>query len=207
MFRSALGIVALSVISTLSWAEPEQPVQEKAQTLGNPCTLIKAGAFAPWGYGEKPRTQPSSRPVKKEVMGSPGDFRSAVCNYSSVKGKGNNHRKAAFLVLETFGNEVTPESISDWLKTMDAKAKSKMDPSEKNEHVTFGDTVCETGEYSVVTEHQAPPTIMHYVACDRQLARNHVALNFEWPGKGPKLPTSAQTKALLDQAVASLPNP
>jgi len=206
MFRSTFGLVAFSVVSMLSWATPEQPMQGKVETLTNPCALIKAGAFAPWGYGKKPKTRPAARPVNKEVMGSPGDFRSAICNYSSVKGKGNNHAKAAFLVLDTFGNDVTPESIADWLKTMDAKAKSKMDPSEKNEQVTFGETVCETGEYLVVTEQGEPPTVMHYVACDTQRARNHVALNFEWPGDGPRLPTSAQTKALLDEAVARLPN-
>jgi len=200
MFRPVVGLVALSIASTLTFASPKQSAEEQNATASNPCSLIKSGDLAQWGYGTKPATESSSRIMKKEAMGSPADFQSSECDYRAAKSPGR-----AFVVVETFADDVAKEVISDWLKAMDAKAKSKPDPTEKSEEVTLGDTVCESGEYLVVLKMGEPQVLMHYVACDKLSNRSHVSVNFEWPGDDPKLPTSAEAKGLLDQAVALLP--
>ena len=200
MFRPTIGLVALSIVSTLTFAAPKQSAEEKTATASDPCALIKSGALEQWGYGVKPATESSSRIMKKEAMGSPADFQSSECDYRTAKSPGR-----AFVVVETFGDDVAKEVISDWLKAMDAKAKAKTDPTDKSEEVTLGDAVCESGEYPVILKMGEPQVLMHYVSCDTLSARSHVSINFEWPGDNSKLPTSAEAKALLDQAVARLP--
>ncbi|MCK9283079.1 MAG: hypothetical protein M0P39_02230 [Rhodocyclaceae bacterium] len=205
--RPLLTAVALTILASgPAWAEEENaadvsaslPAELPAAPSLNACKLLAADALAAWGFGAEPAARADSRVIDKDHVASPGNVRADICSFDNDKEK---LPARAFLVVESFTDDVTGDAVAGWLKTVSDKIK----PADKLGETRIGDATCETGNYPVATKAGEDPVTLHFVACDRQAGRRHVSFNFEWPGADPKLPSTNETKALLDQAIASLP--
>ena len=112
-----------------------------------------------------------------------------------------NSRKSVSLAIDHFEKM---DGIVAWLKMKNDQAKTPTTVVTE-----LGDTTCEEGDYPFTVSKTAPRTkemTQFYVACDRLVNDRRVSLSVEIPADRSGLPSPAQTKALLELAIARLGN-
>ena len=223
LIRPALAACILTLAASSAWSADKKSDKKATKNVAAAETLatipgVDSGKLLPlnelekWGFGTRAAAPPVHRDMETAKLNTPGDLHTDICDLSNDGAKTTPAK--AFIVVESFDDGITEESVAVWLqdmeaknKAMDAKVKAaaKDSNSDHTEEFKLGNATCESGHYPVVTKQGDAPATMHYVACDQQVASRHVAINLEWPGDEPVLPTVEETKALLDTAVAAMP--
>lgn len=148
-------------------------------------SLISMG----WNQAETPKEIPDSK------------LWSNICTASIMSKEGGTYVALGF---DGFEGNVTVQQVSDWLKSVASSDTKQTEAA----IVKVDDASCESGQYDLPAKQadgSSSNTVVHYVACDRQVDTRHISLNVGVPeGKKDVLPSPEQTKALLDKSIARM---
>ena len=134
--------------------------------------------------------------MSTEMSGAPTPIHTDLCfYYADVE----NSRKSVSFAIDRFEKM---DGIVDWLKMKNDAAKT-----ETTVVTEYGDTICEEGDYPFTVSKTAPRSkemTQFYVACDRVVDHRRISLSIENPVERTSLPSTTETKALLDLAIGRL---
>jgi hypothetical protein len=173
----------------------ESPANKPAG-VNSICPLITVSEIGKLGYDINNPPIDNEIGMPEETSGAPSAIQTDLCFYYADK---PNSRKSVSLAIDQFEKM---DGILEWLKMKNDQAKT---PS--TVVTELGDTTCEEGDYPFTVSKTAPrtkETTQFYVACDRIINDRRVSLSIEMPMERAGLPSTTQTKALLDLAVGRL---
>ena len=176
-----------------------------AKTNSDPCTLLDWHDIQ--SLGAKKETQLSSpnwheEKIDNEIPGS--KLYTDLCSASMKTEAG---RTAVMLSFDIFKGKATEQQVKDWLEN--AAKRDAVEGDQDVKKMMVENVQCETGRTELELKNEfgeeQPKYIEYYVACDKQVGTQHVALNVQaTEGRKAELLTPEQAKALLDKAVAKM---
>ncbi|MDY0013263.1 MAG: hypothetical protein RBS40_10290 [Rhodocyclaceae bacterium] len=163
------------------------------------CQLVEAEALPALGFDGPRKPQFHEMVFPKEQTEAPSDILSQTCLLNGETPEGG----AVFVVLETFGPDITTEAITAWFKQAGDKARAA-EPEARIEETTIGEAVCESGRYEIPAQ-GGQAVQQRYVACDQLVSsKRHLTINLQRPDSAAAFPSAPQVKALLDKAASRL---
>ena len=160
------------------------------------CRLLTAADLIKIGYNITTSPRDNEMDMSTEMSGAPTPIHTELCFYYA---DAENSRKSVSFAIDRFEKM---DGIVDWLKMKNDAAKT-----ETTVVTEYGDTICEEGDYPFTVSKTAPRSkemTQFYVACDRVVDHRRISLSIENPVERTSLPSTTETKALLDLAIGRL---
>lgn len=169
------------------------------------CELLTNHEIASWYPEQTSRPEGHTQMLAKGSGGSPFPFRASTC---FRPGSEAPLRGESFVMIESFPADASMEEVTAWMAKMDALEDGRKGYEGLQQTKVDGAT-CETGQYAQPQpadpkQKHKPDHTFYYVACDKVQGLHHVTVNLQWPDDKAHLPSTAQTKALLDLAASRL---